>query len=157
MRGSDRTLPVAVPIHRLPPRTLGTARSASHVGIAPRNLVNLKSVAKGYGSHSVLDDVTLGLNAGERIGVVGENGAGKSTLVRLIAGHEEPDEGAVTRTGGIAPVLVSQRDELSPEDTVRDALVGDPGRPRVGRGRGVSQRAGRAAGRRRRHRLHRRP
>ena len=92
--------------------------------IAPRNLVNLKSVAKGYGSHSVLEDVTLGLNAGERIGVVGTNGAGKSTLVRLIAGAETPDHGAVTHTGDVHPVLVSQRDELDPAVTVRDALVG---------------------------------
>ena len=72
----------------------------------------------------MLDDVTLGVNEGDRIGIVGENGAGKSTLLRLIAGHEEPDEGAVTRTGGVGPVLVSQRDELSPDDTVRNALVG---------------------------------
>ncbi|HET9102656.1 MAG TPA: ABC-F family ATP-binding cassette domain-containing protein [Solirubrobacteraceae bacterium] len=100
------------------------AGSATHQGIAPRNLVNLKSVAKGYGSHTVLDDVTLGVNEGERIGVVGENGAGKSTLVRLMAGNEEPDAGAITRTSGVESVLVSQRDELSPEDSVRDALVG---------------------------------
>ena len=100
------------------------ARSATHEAIAPRNLINLKSVGKGYGSHTVLDDVTLGLNEGERVGIVGENGAGKSTLVRLIAGHEDPDAGVVTRTAGVASVLVSQRDELNPEETVRDALVG---------------------------------
>ena len=60
---------------------------------APRNLVNLKDVDKGYGSRSVLRDVTLGVAAGERIGVVGRNGDGKSTLLRLISGDEQPDAG----------------------------------------------------------------
>ena len=62
-----------------------------------RNLLNLKAVAKGYGSRSVLREITLGVAAGERIGIVGRNGDGKSTLLRLIAGVEQPDAGALTR------------------------------------------------------------
>ena len=92
--------------------------------IAVRNLVNLKSVAKGYGSHTVLDDVTLGLGEGDRTGVVGENGAGKSTLMRLIVGRESPDRGVVTRATDLEAVMVSQRDELQGERTVREELVG---------------------------------
>jgi ABC transport system ATP-binding/permease protein len=92
--------------------------------IAARNLVNLKSVAKGYGSRSVLRDVTLGVNEGERIGVVGDNGAGKSTLVRLIAGAERPDAGVVTATTGLEAALVGQRVDLAPSLTVRQELVG---------------------------------
>ena len=91
---------------------------------APRNLVNLKDVAKGYGSRSVLRDVTLGVAAGDRIGVVGANGDGKSTLLRLIAGAETPDAGAITRAGGLHIALLGQRDELDDERTVRDELVG---------------------------------
>ena len=72
----------------------------------------------------MLDHVTLGLNAGDRIGVVGDNGAGKSTLVRLVAGTEPPDAGAVTRTVDLDAVLISQRDELDPERTVREELIG---------------------------------
>ncbi len=90
----------------------------------PRNLVNLKSVSKGYGSRSVLDDVTLGISAGERIGVVGRNGDGKSTLLRLIAGVEQPDSGALTRTGDVDVALLDQRDELDEQRTIRDVLVG---------------------------------
>jgi ATP-binding cassette subfamily F protein uup len=90
----------------------------------PRNLVNLKSVAKGYGSRSVLQDVTLGISEGERIGVVGENGAGKSTLMRLIAGAEPPDSGMLTRTSDLESVLVGQRVDLDPERTVGQDLVG---------------------------------
>ena len=70
----------------------------------PRNLVNLKDVEKGYGSRSVLTGVTLGVAHGDRIGVVGRNGDGKSTLLRLVAGVEEPDAGAVTRAGGLRPL-----------------------------------------------------
>ena len=91
---------------------------------APRNLVNLKDVAKGYGSRSVLRDVTLGVAAGERIGVVGRNGDGKSTLLRLIAGEETADSGAVTRAGGLGIALLGQGDELDEGRTIREELVG---------------------------------
>jgi ATP-binding cassette subfamily F protein uup len=94
------------------------------VTAAPRNLVNLKSVDKGYGSRSVLRDVTLGIAAGDRIGVVGRNGDGKSTLLRLIAGREEPDAGDLTRTGGLDLAMIGQGDELDPHRTIRDELVG---------------------------------
>ncbi|HEU4656555.1 MAG TPA: ABC-F family ATP-binding cassette domain-containing protein [Capillimicrobium sp.] len=90
-----------------------------------RNLVNLKSVAKGYGSRQVLEDVTLGIAAGDRIGIVGRNGDGKSTLLKLVAGLEEPDAGAVTRANGLQIAVIGQADELDPARTVRQELVGD--------------------------------
>jgi ATP-binding cassette subfamily F protein uup len=92
---------------------------------AARNLVNLNEVEKGYGSRSVLHGITLGISAGERIGVVGRNGDGKSTLLRLIAGVEEPDAGALTRTGDVDVALLDQRDALDEGRTVREVLVGD--------------------------------
>ena len=58
-----------------------------------RNLVNLHSVEKGYGTRSVLRGVTLGLAEGDRVGIVGRNGEGKSTLLRLIAGAEDARRG----------------------------------------------------------------
>ena len=91
----------------------------------PRNLLNLKEVDKGYGSRSVLREITLGVAAAERIGVVGQNGGGKSTLLRLIAGVEEPDAGALTRAGDVGVALLDQRDELDEHRTIRAALVGD--------------------------------
>jgi ATP-binding cassette subfamily F protein uup len=91
----------------------------------PRNLLNLKSVDKGYGSRSVLRDITLGVAAGERIGIVGENGGGKSTLLRLIAGVEELDAGALTRSGDLAVALLDQRGDLDERHTIRQALVGE--------------------------------
>src|SRR3954447_21475470 len=89
-----------------------------------RNLINLHSVEKGYGTRRVLAGVTLGIAAGDRVGIVGENGAGKSTLLRLIAGSEEPDAGTVTRTRGVGSALLGQGDDLVPGRTVRQELVG---------------------------------
>jgi ABC transport system ATP-binding/permease protein len=94
------------------------------VSAPARNLVNLKAVDKGYGSRSVLRDITLGVAAGDRIGVVGRNGDGKSTLLQLIAGVEEPDAGAVTVAGDVHVAHVAQGDELDPTKTIREELVG---------------------------------
>jgi ABC transport system ATP-binding/permease protein len=89
-----------------------------------RNLVNLKSVDKGYGSRSVLRDVTLGVSAGDRIGVVGRNGDGKSTLLALISGAEEADAGTVVRAGDLDLGILGQGDELDEAQTIRHELVG---------------------------------
>ena len=91
----------------------------------PRNLVNLSGAGKGYAARTILRDVTLGVSAGDRIGVVGRNGDGKSTLLRLIAGHEEPDAGTVTRTGSVSLELLGQGDDLDSARTIREELVGD--------------------------------
>ncbi|HEY4095656.1 MAG TPA: ABC-F family ATP-binding cassette domain-containing protein, partial [Baekduia sp.] len=91
---------------------------------AARNLVNLKDVDKGYGSRSVLRDITLGVSAGDRIGIVGRNGDGKSTLLQLIAGIEEADAGAITRAGDVGMALLGQGDELDDAATIRQELIG---------------------------------
>ena len=65
------------------------------------NLVNLEAVTHGFGTRILLDGVSLGLGAGEVIGVVGRNGDGKSSLIKMLAGRLEPDAGKVTRRGGI--------------------------------------------------------
>ncbi|HET6876595.1 MAG TPA: ABC-F family ATP-binding cassette domain-containing protein [Jatrophihabitans sp.] len=89
------------------------------------NLVNLEAVGKVYGTTVVLDDVSLGVADGERIGVVGRNGGGKSTLLRLILGVEPPDAGRVTRTRDVRIAAVAQRGDFAPAATVRSAVVGD--------------------------------
>jgi ABC transport system ATP-binding/permease protein len=90
----------------------------------PRNLVNLDSVGKTFAARAILDDVSLGVASGERIGVVGRNGDGKSTLLGLIAGAEDPDSGLVTRTGDLTVGVLSQHDELDGGRTIREELVG---------------------------------
>ncbi|MBO0828437.1 MAG: ABC-F family ATP-binding cassette domain-containing protein [Streptosporangiales bacterium] len=90
----------------------------------PANLVNLESVRKAYGERVLLDGVSLGVAAGERIGVVGPNGAGKTTLVSVLAGALPPDTGRVTHARGLAVGVLPQAD-LVAEGTVREAVVGD--------------------------------
>ena len=105
---------------------------------------------QGLRRRSVLSDVTLGVSAGDRIGVVGRNGDGKSTLLRLIAGVEEPDAGAVTRAGGLQRRACSARATSStPVATVRDELVGGRADHEWAADARVPRRARRAARRRR--------
>ncbi len=89
------------------------------------NLVNLEKVVKGYGQRLLLDGVSAGVAAGERVGVVGRNGVGKSTLLALLAGVEQPDGGRVTRAGGLRIGHLAQQDRLA--GTVGDLVTG--GRP----------------------------
>ncbi len=101
-----------------------SAQSAA-MGTSVRNLVNLDGVGRTYASRTILEDISLGVAAGDRIGVVGRNGDGKSTLLRLIAGQDEPDTGRVTRVNGLDMGLIAQGDDLRPERTIRQELVGD--------------------------------
>jgi ATP-binding cassette subfamily F protein uup len=89
------------------------------------NLVNLEAVAKSYGMQPLLDAVSLGVGAGDRIGVVGLNGGGKTTLLEVLAGLEPPDKGRVSRSRGLRQAVVTQRTELPDGSTVRHAVL-DP-------------------------------
>ena len=89
------------------------------------NLVNLETVVKGYGQRLLLDGVSAGVAAGERVGMVGRNGAGKSTLLALLAGAEQPDSGRVTRARDLRIGHLAQQDRLA--GTVGDLVTG--GRP----------------------------
>ena len=61
------------------------------------NILNVEKVSKTFGEKVLLDKVTLGINKGDKVGVIGVNGTGKSTLLKIIAGIEEPDEGNVIK------------------------------------------------------------
>ncbi|MGY1740374.1 MULTISPECIES: ABC-F family ATP-binding cassette domain-containing protein [unclassified Blastococcus] len=90
---------------------------------APLNLVNLERVSKAHGTTVLLDDVSLGIAAGERIGVVGRNGGGKTTLLEVLTGVEQPDSGRVTRRGDLAMGVLDQSGTLPPGTTVRDVVL----------------------------------
>ena len=78
-----------------------------------------------FPSKTVFDEISLGVDAGERIGIVGRNGDGKSTLINVLAGVTEPDRGRVIRTNGVSVGVLGQRDQLNDEDTVAQSIVGD--------------------------------
>ncbi len=61
------------------------------------NLLTLENVSKSYTERMLFDHISLGINDGDKIGVIGINGTGKSTLLKIIAGLEEPEEGSVTK------------------------------------------------------------
>jgi ABC transport system ATP-binding/permease protein len=91
---------------------------------APSNLLNLERVSKSYGIRPLLTAVSLGIGAGERIGVVGRNGDGKTTLLDVMSGVEEPDTGRVSRQRGLLVGYLRQEDELDDTHTVREAVLG---------------------------------
>jgi ATP-binding cassette subfamily F protein uup len=88
------------------------------------NLLNLEHVSKSFGVRPLLSDVSLGIGAGERIGIVGRNGDGKTTLLEVMTGLEEPDSGRVSRTRGIEIGYLHQGDQLVDTHTVREAVLG---------------------------------
>lgn len=94
--------------------------------MAPTNLINIEQGSISFGIRQVLDNVSLGVNAGDRIGVVGLNGGGKTTLLEILTGIAEPDSGRVSRVGDLRMAVVTQRTELA-ADTVGEAVVGGLG------------------------------
>jgi ABC transport system ATP-binding/permease protein len=96
----------------------------------PENLINFEAVTAavpGDASRVLLDRVSLGVAAGERIGVVGRNGGGKTTLLELLTGDREPDAGRVSRPRGLRVASVSQHTELPAGARVRDVVLGQLG------------------------------
>src|SRR3954471_21768844 len=89
------------------------------------HLLGAESISLEYPTKIVFENVTAGINEGDRIGVVGRNGDGKSTLLRLLAGRQEPDSGRVTRRGGVTLGMLDQSDELATGLTVAETVVGD--------------------------------
>ncbi|HZQ32964.1 MAG TPA: ABC-F family ATP-binding cassette domain-containing protein [Mycobacterium sp.] len=92
-----------------------------------RNLINAERVTVGYGTRTLLNAVSLGVDDGDAIGVVGRNGDGKTTLLATLAGVREPDDGRITHTAGLSVGHLRQSDEFASDATVRQLIVG--GRP----------------------------
>ncbi len=89
------------------------------------NLISLEKATKAYAHRRLLDGVSLGVSAGDRIGVVGRNGAGKSTLLSLLAGLTEPDTGRVAMATGLRLGYLPQSDQMS--GTVGELVFGARG------------------------------
>ncbi len=87
-------------------------------------LLGCDSVHLEFPTKLILGNVTLGVDEGDRIGIVGRNGDGKSTLLNLLAGRLDPDDGRV-KNGAVRVGVLGQADALSDDDTVERAIVGD--------------------------------
>ncbi|WP_040523679.1 ABC-F family ATP-binding cassette domain-containing protein [Gordonia araii] len=90
-------------------------------------LINAEKISKSFGIKPLLESVSVGVHAGQRIGVVGLNGGGKTTLLEILAGIVEPDDGRVSRASDARLATVTQRGELPPEATVAEVVVGSLG------------------------------
>ncbi len=88
------------------------------------NLVNAERVSLAFGTRTILDEVSLGLDNGDVIGVVGRNGDGKTTLLELLVGSRSPDSGQVVRNRSVSIGHLGQTEDFPPGATVRDVTIG---------------------------------
>jgi ATPase subunit of ABC transporter with duplicated ATPase domains len=89
------------------------------------HLLGAEALHLEYPTKVVFDSVSLGVNEGDRIGIVGRNGDGKSSLLAMLSGRLEPDAGRVTVRGGVRVGVLDQSDTLDDELTVGETVVGD--------------------------------
>lgn len=82
------------------------------------NILNVEKVSKTYGEKQLFDEVTLGVNKGDKIGVIGVNGTGKSTFLKIIAGLEEADAGQVVKGKGVTVAYLEQKAQFPEKDTI---------------------------------------
>ena len=87
--------------------------------------MNIEAVSKAFDIRPLLDQVSLGVSEGDRIGIVGRNGSGKSTLMKIIAGVEAPDAGRVTKSNESKIGILSQVDTAKADATVKDVVLGN--------------------------------
>jgi len=86
------------------------------------NIVSLENVSKNYGFGTLFENVTIGLEDSDKIGIIGANGSGKTTLLRIIAGIEVPDTGRVTRAKGKTLAYLSQNPAYDENLTVLETI-----------------------------------
>jgi ATP-binding cassette subfamily F protein uup len=91
-------------------------------------VIEAKNIVKSYGERKIVDDFSIRVQRGDRIGIVGPNGAGKTTLVNLLTGAEEPDRGSIRLGANIEMATLDQhRESLDPKSTLAEALTGGRG------------------------------
>jgi ATP-binding cassette subfamily F protein uup len=89
------------------------------------HLLGAENVSLEFPTKKVFDEITIGVNDGDRIGIVGRNGDGKSTLLKLLAKRMQPDEGRITHRNSLTFGLLDQADVIDPGQTIGQSVVGD--------------------------------
>ncbi len=109
-------------------RRQGTAAMELQSGTkSGRKVIEAHSIAKAYGSRTILRDFSIRILRGDRVGFVGPNGVGKTTLLKILMGQETPDAGSVVHGTNLLPAIFDQsRAQLDPEMSLWDSLTGDP-------------------------------
>ena len=87
------------------------------------NLLTADKISKNYTEKKLLQEVSLGINEGDKIGVIGINGTGKSTLLKLLAGMEEPDEGTITKGNHVRTEYLAQNPEFENNKTILENVT----------------------------------
>lgn len=87
------------------------------------NILNAEKISKTYGEKVLFDKVVLGVNKGDKIGVIGVNGTGKSTFLKIIAGIEEPDAGEIVSGRGVTVSYLAQAPQFNPGDTIEGYVI----------------------------------
>jgi len=89
------------------------------------HLLGAEALHLEYPTRVIFDSLTIGLDEGDRIGIVGRNGDGKSTLLKMLSGRLEPNSGRVTRRNGVTLAVLDQSDDLDDALTVHQTIIGD--------------------------------
>ncbi len=87
------------------------------------NLINLENVSKSFGLQTLLNGVSLGVQTGDRVGIVGVNGGGKTTLLEVLSGIEPPDSGRVSHTSDLRMAVVTQGFKVDDSLTIGQCVV----------------------------------
>jgi len=89
------------------------------------HLLGAEKISLSFATTRVFENLTIGVQDGDRIGIVGRNGDGKSTLIKLFARIQEPDSGQITKRGDVRIGLLDQFDQFAPSETISHVVVGD--------------------------------
>ena len=102
--------------------------AASEADKSGKLIVEAKGICRTYGDRKIVDDFSIRIQRGDRIGVVGPNGAGKTTMINMLTGGEAPDSGTIRFGANIEMATLDQhRESLSPKTTLAEALTGGRG------------------------------
>lgn len=90
------------------------------------NYLSIEKISKTYGLKTLFTDISLGIDKGQKVGLVAKNGMGKSTLLKIIAGKEVPDKGEVVLRNGITVSFLDQSDSFEKNQTIKSFLYDNP-------------------------------